>query len=116
MDDDDVVQLEDGDTMRPAPAPTPIGEALRAVLDQRGWGERLRGASLHDTWAEVVGPDLAERCRPGRLAGGTLVVVVESSRWATQLRYLEHTIAGRVSAALGTEVREVRVVVGRLDD
>ena len=67
-------------------------------------------------WPEVVGEDLAARCRPARLAGGTLVVVVSSPQWATQLRFLTATIAGRVSAAIGQSVEEVRIVVGPLED
>jgi len=118
VDEDDPahVQLGDGDRLRPAPAPDELSGVLARIVQERGWGERLRGASLHGIWPQIVGEDLAQRCRPGRLAGGTLVVVVESPRWATQLRYLEHVIAARVGEAVGAEVREVRVVVGDVDD
>lgn len=108
--------VEDGPGLRPAPSPDELGGVLRALVEERGWGERLRGASLQAHWADVVGEDLAARCRPARLAGGTLVVVVASPQWATQLRFMTSKIAGRVSAALGSPVEEVRIVVGSLDE
>jgi hypothetical protein len=69
-------------------APAPLGEALEQLLQRRGWGERLTGATASQRWERIVGPDLAVRCEPVRLAGGTLVVRAESQVWATQLRYL----------------------------
>lgn len=101
-----------GPTVRAAPPVTGLDDALRSVVDDRGWGERLRGADLARRWPEVVGAELAQRCRPGRLAAGVLQVVVESPLWATQLRYLADQIAGRATAVAGAEVREVRIVVG----
>lgn len=110
-DDADVV-LPVGPTVRGAPPVTGIDDALRSLVEQRGWDERLRGADLAGRWHEVVGEELAGRCRPGRLAGGVLQVVVESPVWATQLRYLADRIAGRATVVAGTEVREVTIVVG----
>ena len=114
-DGEDVV-VADGPTVRRAPSVGGIDDVLRAVVEQRGWGERLRGADLARRWEEVVGPELAARSRPGRLAGGVLQVIVASPAWATQLRYLTGQIAGRATAVVGTEVREVTVVVGDVDD
>jgi predicted nucleic acid-binding Zn ribbon protein len=116
--DPDVVdhqQVPDGDHLRPAPSPDDVGSLVRGLVEERGWGERLRGAALHGVWEDVVGVELARRCRPGRLAGGTLVVVVSSPQWATQLRFLEGQIAGRVTAAIGQPVDAVRIVVGDVD-
>jgi predicted nucleic acid-binding Zn ribbon protein len=112
--DADVV-VPDGPTLRSAPPVAGIDEVLQSLVEERGWGERLRGADLDQRWDEVVGPALAARSRPGRLAGGVLVVVVESPAWATQLRYLTGQIAGRATAVGGAEVRDVRIVVGELD-
>ncbi|MEX1164285.1 MAG: DUF721 domain-containing protein [Nitriliruptor sp.] len=98
------------------PAPAPIGEALQQFLSRRGWGERLTGATASQRWDEVVGPDLAARCEPVRLAGGTLVVRAESQAWATQLRYLLPQLVANANEVLGGhQVREVRLVVGSLE-
>lgn len=95
--------------------PTVVGDALQRLLEQRGWGERLRGAAAGQRWSEVVGPELAGRCEPVRLAGGILVVRAENQVWATQLRYLTDQIRQNAQVILGgATIREVRVVVGPL--
>lgn len=113
--DADVV-VPDGPTVRPAPAVADLDDVLDSYVRARGWDERLGGADLAHRWEEVVGPDLVDRCRPGRLAGGVLQVVVDSPVWATQLRYLTSQIAGRATAVGGREITEVTVVVGDVDE
>lgn len=97
-------------------APASVGDAVRDLLARRGWDERLAGASASQRWDEVVGPDLAARCEPVRLAGGTLVVRAESQAWVAQLRYLIPQLTANANAILGAgRVREVRLVVGPLE-
>jgi hypothetical protein len=97
-------------------APAPVGDALQQFLDRRGWGERLTGATASQRWDQIVGADLAARCEPVRLAGGTLVVRAESQVWATQLRYLLPQLAANANEVLGgQQVRDVRLVVGPLE-
>lgn len=56
-------------------------------------------------WEQIVGPDIAARCRPERLDGdGTLHLVAESTAWATQLRLLARTITARLDAEVGAGV------------
>ncbi len=97
-------------------APSPVGDTLRQLLDRHGWGERLQGATASQRWEAIVGPDLAVRCEPVRLAGGTLVVRAESQVWATQLRYMLSQLAANANEVLGPgQVREIRLVVGPLE-
>jgi predicted nucleic acid-binding Zn ribbon protein len=115
-DDDWVVPDEDTDGLRRIGAPTPVSDSLSAYIDRRGWSERLRGANAWTRWDEIVGADLADRCEPVRLAGGSLVVRAESQVWATQLRYLLPQLRANVDEALGAgTVRDVRIVVGPLE-
>lgn len=97
-------------------APSAVGDALQQFLERRGWGERLTGATASQQWERIVGPDLAARCEPVRLAGGTLVVRAESQVWATQLRYMLPHLAAKANEVLGEgQVRDVRLVVGPLE-
>lgn len=115
-DDDWTVAEEDTDGVRRLRAPTAVGDTLAGVLQRRGWGERLHAATLASRWTELVGPQLAERCQPVRLAGGCLVVRAESQAWATQLRYLHSQLQANANELLGgVRVREVRIVVGPLE-
>jgi predicted nucleic acid-binding Zn ribbon protein len=112
---DDDYTVEDRTGLRIVPAPETVGGLLGGYVDQRGWGERLRGARLTDRWEDVVGPELARRCEPVRVAGGVLVVRAESQTWATQLSYMTRQLVSQVNDHLGSgRVREVRVVVGPL--
>ena len=114
--DDWTVPEEDTDGLRRISKPTPIGDSLQGFLRKRGWDERLRAATAWNRWDEVVGEDLAARCEPVRLAGGTLVVRAESQVWATQLRYMLPQLQARAEEFLGQgAVRDVRVVVGPLE-
>ena len=114
-DEDDTV--EEGDHLRRVPSPRSVADVLGGMVRSRGWDERLRGAQLHTRWAEIVGADLARRCEPVRLAGGTLVVRAENRTWATQLRYMTGEIKSRAERVLGEgNVREVRITVGSLGE
>lgn len=113
-EDDDTV--EDGTVVRRVPSPKTVADLLGGVVRDRGWEERLQGARLENRWSQIVGADLARRCEPVRLAGGTLVIRAESRTWATQLRYMTGEIRRRTEGALGPgTVREVRITVGRLE-
>jgi predicted nucleic acid-binding Zn ribbon protein len=115
-DDDWTVAEEETDGLRRISPPTPVGETLGAFVRRRGWDERLRGATAWSRWPEIVGADLASRCEPVRVAGGTLVVRAENQAWATQLRYLTAQLVDNAEGVLGPgTVVEVRIVVGPLE-
>lgn len=116
-DDEDWALEDDADPVRHRlAAPKRVGEHLGAYLQRRGWAERLGGASLSGEWERVVGPELARVSEPVRLAGGVLVVRVVDQVWATQLRYLLGRVRDAANGRLGAHaVREVRLVVGRLE-
>jgi predicted nucleic acid-binding Zn ribbon protein len=115
-DDDWTVAEEETDGLRRISPPTPVGETLGAFVRRRGWDERLRGATAWSRWPDIVGPDLATRCEPVRVAGGTLFIRAESQVWATQLRYLTVQLMTNAVQVLGPgTVKEVRIVVGPLE-
>jgi hypothetical protein len=115
-DDEWTVEEEDTDGVRRISPPTPVGETLGAFVRRRGWDERLRGATAWSRWEDIVGPDLASRCEPVRVAGGTLLVRAENQVWATQLRYLTTQLLDNANRVLGEgTVKDVRIVVGPLE-
>lgn len=115
-DEDWTVAAEETDALVRVTPPTQIDETLRELIERRGWGERLRGASAWSRWDEIVGSDLAARCEPLRLVRGVLTIRAESQIWATQLRYMIPQLRTNVEAALGEKtVRDVKIVVGPLE-
>jgi hypothetical protein len=115
-DEDWTIADDDSDGLVRLTPPTALDESLREMVRRRGWEERLRGASAWSRWDHIVGAELASRCEPVRLVRGVLTIRAESQIWATQLRYMIPQLTANVEASLGDgTVREVRIVVGRLE-
>ncbi|MBW3577237.1 MAG: DUF721 domain-containing protein [Actinobacteria bacterium] len=95
--------------------PRRLSDLVREAARGRRWLGRLEGAAVYSRWDELVGPELARRCEPVRLAGGVLTVRAETSVWATQVGYLAGEVARRAEEVLGPGlVGDVKVIVGPL--
>jgi predicted nucleic acid-binding Zn ribbon protein len=105
---------------RPAPLraagdardPVPFGLAIQKLVAERGWQDTTTAAGVLANWDQVVGPEIAEHCRPTSLIDGELVLVAESTAWATQLRMLTKTLLARIREHAGAGVATSIVVRG----
>lgn len=84
--------------------PRPFGTAIRDLVREQGWERTQKVAAIMGTWDRIVGPEVAAHCRPQSLRDGELVVVAESTAWATQLRLLAPALLERLTAELGPGV------------
>ena len=82
--------------------PQLLTSAIEGLLDQRGWQQQAAMGSVFGRWPEIVGADLAAHTRPDRLDGGELVVIADSTAWATQVRLLAGTLIRRLNTELGS--------------
>jgi predicted nucleic acid-binding Zn ribbon protein len=121
--DDDWTLADEDERLRILRRPEALGSLLEGFVASRRWETRVRGATVFSRWTDIVGPDLAARCEPVRLARGNLLVRAENASWATQLKYMLTHVAEKANDVLGSDmVRQVSVVVGplqgtaRLDD
>lgn len=115
-DDWSVANETDEPSLKRLSAPEPIGDVLGSVVLRQGWASRLQGVNLFRYWHEICGEELAAHCEPVRLAGGILVLRVESQIWATQLRYCIPEITQNVRTRLDIDdIRDVRIVIGPLE-
>lgn len=89
--------------------PELLGETLSRLLVDRGWDVPVAVAGVIERWAEIAGPDLAEHCRPEKFDAGTLMLVAESTAWATQVRLLLPQLHRRLDDVVG------RAVVTRIE-
>lgn len=92
--------------------PVRFGELVRRLVAERGWAETTTAAGVLARWEQLVGPEIADHCRPVSLVDGELVLVAESSAWATQLRLLTRTLIARLTTQVGPEVVRSIVVHG----
>jgi len=84
--------------------PQPFGAVLAQLVKTRGWEKPTAEATVFGDWPKVVGPDIAEHCRPVKLENGELTVEAESTAWATQLRLLAAKLLARIAAQVGHNV------------
>ena len=92
--------------------PVLFGAAIQKLVAERGWEETTTAAGVLANWDRLVGPEVADHCRPESLIDGALVLVAESTAWATQLRLLTRTIQARLRDQVGPEVVTSIVVRG----
>lgn len=84
--------------------PVLFGSMIRRVVDERGWAEQTSAARVTADWERLVGPAIAEHCRPASLVDGRLVLVAESSAWATQLSLLTRRMQATLDEQVGQGV------------
>jgi predicted nucleic acid-binding Zn ribbon protein len=92
--------------------PMRFGQAIQKLVNERGWEDTTTRADVLANWAKVVGPEIADHCQPVSLEDGELVLVAESTAWATQLRLLTKTLMARVRDHAGEGVVTKVVVRG----
>lgn len=97
---------------RDARDPVLFGDAVRRLVEERGWQETTTNARVLEQWDALVGEDLASHCRPASLVDGELVLVAESSAWATQVRLLAGQVLKTLREQVGPGVVKTIVVRG----
>ena len=92
--------------------PQPLGRLMDSLVSEQDWSAHTRVGSVFGRWDTLVGPDIAAHCRPQTLSEGELLVVAESTAWATQLRLLAPSILAKLRAQVGGDVVTRLRVVG----
>jgi predicted nucleic acid-binding Zn ribbon protein len=92
--------------------PMRFGQAIQRLVAEKGWEDTTLRADVLANWDKVVGPEIADHCRPVSLEDGELVLVAESTAWATQLRLLTKTLLTRVQDHAGPGVASKVTVRG----
>ena len=92
--------------------PQPLGRLVDSLVAEQDWSERTKVGSVFGRWSAMVGPEIAAHCAPQSLTEGELLVVAESTAWATQLRLLAPSILGKLHAQVGGDVVSRLRVVG----
>jgi predicted nucleic acid-binding Zn ribbon protein len=81
--------------------PQPLTTAIRGLIGDQGWQTEAAMGSVFGRWPQIVGADLAAHTRPDRFTEGELVVLADSTAWATQVRLLAGTLVRRLNSELG---------------
>jgi predicted nucleic acid-binding Zn ribbon protein len=81
--------------------PQPLTTAIRGLIGDEGWQTAAAVGSVFGRWPQIVGADLAAHTRPDRFTDGELLVIADSTAWATQVRLLAATLVRRLNSELG---------------
>ena len=91
--------------------PQPVGITAGRLAAELGWRPGLVEGDLRGRWAEIIGAEIAEHCRPDTFDGGLLTLRATSTAWAANLTLLTPQLLRRLGEELGEGVVvEVRVV------
>ena len=86
-----------------------IGDVLPNVLRDLGLQTRFNERRVVDSWARVVGPELARRSRALRCDNGTLVVHVDHGAWMQEMHFIEKELLAKLRAACpGVNLARIR--------
>jgi predicted nucleic acid-binding Zn ribbon protein len=81
--------------------PQPLQAAIDGLLDDQGWRTAAAVGSMFGRWEQIVGAALAAHTRPGGFTDGELLVIADSTAWATQVRLLRAQLVRRLNSELG---------------
>jgi hypothetical protein len=81
--------------------PQPLSMAIEGLLDDQGWRTPAAVGSVFGRWEQIVGEALAAHTRPGGFTDGELLVIADSTAWATQVRLLRAQLIRRLNSELG---------------
>ena len=97
-----------------AKKPVPVGEALERLLNVIDAPSTDVLATVFGRWAEVVGPAVAQHCRPIAVEEDVLVVEASDAVWASELQWLSSGVIDRINEICDqSRLRSVSVRVGR---
>jgi predicted nucleic acid-binding Zn ribbon protein len=92
--------------------PVPLATSLDRVMASLGSPPVATVSTLFERWSDIVGSAIASASEPVAIDHGTLVVTVRDGGWASQLRWMEPDLVGKIADAIGegvVERLEVRV-------
>lgn len=95
-------------------SPSSVGEILPGVLKGLGLEERLEEKRLRQEWAKIVGESVSQRCRPGAIRKGTLVVAVANNVWMQELQFHRKRIVAKIGEIFpGLQIKNIRLKLER---
>ena len=83
-----------------------IRDILYNPFSTDGFAKVVKGLSICKIWQRAVGPNIAKKTLPLKLAGKTLYVTVATSTWMEELKYLKKDIIKKINNDLKEQTVE----------
>jgi predicted nucleic acid-binding Zn ribbon protein len=81
--------------------PQRLTNTLGRLLRDQGWEVDVAVHGVMARWPSIVGPEMAEHCKPESYDDTVLTVRTSSTAWATQLKLLAPDLVRRLNTELG---------------
>ncbi|ADB29136.1 protein of unknown function DUF721 [Kribbella flavida DSM 17836] len=81
--------------------PQRLTATLGRLMRDQGWEVDVAVHGVMARWPSIVGPEMAEHCKPESYEDTQLTVRTDSTAWATQLKMLAPDLIRRLNAELG---------------
>lgn len=92
--------------------PRAIGEVVSRLSKARGWNTQVAVGSVLGRWAEIIGAENAEHCKPESFEDTVVVMRCDTTARAAQMRLMSHDILKKFDAELGPGIVTVLKVLG----
>ena len=93
-----------------------LSSTIEKILNDRGWGAKLKEYRVFSLWRKAVGPGIARHAQPAAIRGKRLTVVVDSSAWMQQLSLMKPEVLSRVNDRLGPDgIESITLKLGELE-
>lgn len=89
--------------MSESAGPKPLSASLERLLADMEAPPVDAVAAVFSRWSDIVGPDLADHCRPVSVAGEALTIAADDPVWASELQWLEAELLVRLAAVTGSD-------------
>ena len=77
-----------------------IDQVVAELLSQRGYAQAFVNEELRTVWNQIVGTQMAEISRPGKIRNGVLDVFVANSTANQELTFRRRELAEKLAEAL----------------
>jgi predicted nucleic acid-binding Zn ribbon protein len=81
--------------------PQALTNTLGRLMRDQGWEVDVAVHGVMARWPSIVGPEMAEHCKPESYQDTELTIRTDSTAWATQLKLLAPTLLKRLNEELG---------------
>ncbi len=95
--------------------PESISNLLSELMARRGFARVQSAAAYDEAWSQAAGPMMAKYTRPGKLARGTLEVIVANSTLVQELGFRKQELIEALQRLMPDQgVKNLRFRVGSI--
>lgn len=94
--------------------PQVLGQVLQDMMQQSNLGQQILKHRLFEHWESLVGRELAQRLRPYKIQGKTLILSVDHPAWIQELQFLKEKLLVKIQEQFPeSQIHQLRLILAR---